>query len=203
MRSEAQLLESNALRNLQQVSEARGMKFYINPSRELVPSFLGDIQPDAIAIGPEGGIIIEVKLRGSPASEKQLAAIARKVSGQKGWEFRAIVLNPPTDGTPSIAKPTPEQLQVTFEEIEALTKGGHPAAALVTGWAALGIACSAGECWQRSAEVRRFLADSGDPDAGRRGLYRKRGCRPPACDGEASHCSGPWRLVDRCAGRAG
>jgi hypothetical protein len=71
--------DSNALRNLQQASAARGLKFYINPSREIVPKFLGDFRPDAIAIGPEGGIVIEMKLRGNPASEKQLAAIAKKV----------------------------------------------------------------------------------------------------------------------------
>jgi uncharacterized protein YutE (UPF0331/DUF86 family) len=137
MMSEAQLLESSALRNLQQVSEARGMKFYVNPSREIVPGFLGDFQPDAIAIGSEGGIIIEVKLRRNPASEKQLAAISKRIADQKGWEFRAIYLNPPMDETPSIAKPTPEQLQAVFKEIDALAKGCHLAAALVAGWAAL------------------------------------------------------------------
>jgi len=137
MMSEAQLWESNVLRSLQQTSEARGLKFYIHPPREIVPEFLGDFRPDAMAIGPDGGIIIEVKLRRNAASERKLAAIARRVSDQKGWEFRAIYLNPPLDETPSITKPTPEQLQVTFKEIEALAKGGHPAAALVLGWAGL------------------------------------------------------------------
>jgi hypothetical protein len=137
MMSEAQLLESNVLRNLQQVSEARGLKFFINPPREILPEFLGNFQPDAIAVGPEGGIIIEVKLRRSPASVRKLAEIAKRVSGQKGWEFRAIYLTPPTDETLPIAKPTPEQLRATFGEIQALMKGGHPAAALVTAWATL------------------------------------------------------------------
>src|ERR1700730_742446 len=115
--SESPLWESNVLRNLQLVSEARGLKFYVNPPRELIPEFLGDFRPDAIALGPEGGIIIEVKLRRSPASERRLAPIARKVSSQKGWEFRAIYLNLPRDETPPIAKPTPEQVQATFGEI--------------------------------------------------------------------------------------
>ena len=137
MMSESQLWESSILRNLQQVSEARGLKFYINPPREVVPAFLGDFQPDAIAVGSDGGIIIEVKNRRSPASEQQLAAIARRVSDQKGWEFRAIYLNPPMDGTPPIPKPTPQQLQARFSEIEALTNAGHSGAALVTAWAVL------------------------------------------------------------------
>jgi uncharacterized protein YutE (UPF0331/DUF86 family) len=135
--SESQLWESSILRNLRQVFEARGLKFYVNPPREVVPAFLGDFEPDAMAIGPDGGTIIEVKHRRSPVSEQQLAAIARRVSGQKGWEFRAIYLNPPTDEMPAIAKPTPEQLQARFGEIEALTNAGHPTAALVTAWAVL------------------------------------------------------------------
>jgi uncharacterized protein YutE (UPF0331/DUF86 family) len=137
MMSESQLWESNILRNLQQMSESRGLKFYVNPPHEVVPAFLGDFRPDAIAVGPDGGIIIEVKHRRSPASEQQLAAIAKRVSDQKGWEFRAIYLSLPMDGTQPIAKPTPEQIQARLAEIEALTKTGHPAAALVTAWAVL------------------------------------------------------------------
>jgi uncharacterized protein YutE (UPF0331/DUF86 family) len=137
MISEARLLESNALRNLQKLSEARGLKFYVNPPREIVPEFLGDFRPDAIALGPEGGMVIEVKFQRSPESEQHLAAIARSVSAQKGWEFRAIYLNPASDEMPPIEKPTPEQLQATFREIEELTKGGHRVAAFVRAWAAL------------------------------------------------------------------
>jgi len=106
MMSEAQLFESDTLRNLKQVSEERGLKFYINPPREIVPEFLGDYRPDAIALGPDGGMIIEVKLRRSPSSERLLADIASRVARQKGWEFRVIYGNPSIDETPPIAKPT-------------------------------------------------------------------------------------------------
>ncbi len=41
------------------------------------------------------------------------------------------------DAVLPIAKPTPEQLQVAFSEIDALTSDGHFAAALVRAWAAL------------------------------------------------------------------
>jgi uncharacterized protein YutE (UPF0331/DUF86 family) len=137
MTSEAALWQSSALRNLQRVSEARGLKFYVNPPRDVVPDFLGDFRPDAIARGPEGGIIIEVKLRRTPESDTRLAEIARRVSAQKGWEFRAIYITPPIDEIPSIAKPTQQQLQAAFDQIEALTNGGHHAAALLIAWAAL------------------------------------------------------------------
>ena len=137
MMSEARFPQSDAFNVLRQAFEARGMKFHIHPSREIIPEFLGGFQPDAMALGPDGGVIIEVKSRKSPGLERNLSEIAKKVSGQKGWEFRLIYLNPLMDEIPSIAKPTPEQLQNTFREIEALTEGGHSAAAFVIAWAAL------------------------------------------------------------------
>ena len=137
MMSEAQLLASNALRSLRQTSEARGLTFYVHPPREIVPEFLGDFQPDALALGADGGIVIEVKNRQDPVSAQKLATIAKRVSNQRGWEFRAIYLPSSSDEFPSIAQPTPEQLQIQFDEIAALTNGGHLRAALVAAWTTL------------------------------------------------------------------
>ena len=137
MTPEIILRGSGMLKSLQQASEARGLRFQVHPPREIVPEFLGGFQPDAIAWGPEGGIIIKVKRRGDPASEQPLAEIARRVSGQKGWEFRAIYVNSSIDDAASIAKPTRQQLQAAFKEIEALANSGHHAAAFVAAWTAL------------------------------------------------------------------
>ncbi len=137
MTSEVALWESNVLKNLQQVSEARGLKFYVNPPRDVVPDFLGDFRPDAMALGPQGGIVIEVKHRGTPKSDRRLNEIAKRVSAQKGWEFRAIYIPQPIDQAPAVAKPTQQQLGAAFDQIEALTNGGHHAAALLMAWAAL------------------------------------------------------------------
>ncbi len=136
-RSERGLWESNVLRNLQLTSEARGLTFYVNPPRDIVPDFLGNYQPDAIARGPEGGIIIEVKHRRSGATERRLAEISKKVSRQKGWELRVVYLNPPPNEMPTIAQPTWRQLQAALQEMRALESGSHHAAAFVTAWAVL------------------------------------------------------------------
>jgi hypothetical protein len=135
--SDTSIWESNVLRNLRRAAEARGLNFYVNPSREVLPSFLGDYQPDAIAVGPEGGMIVEVKRRKNQQTDRQLSAIAQRISKEKGWEFRAVYLNPVTNETPPIAVPTQGQLQATLEEIDALIKTGHRPAALLTGWATL------------------------------------------------------------------
>lgn len=136
-RSEKAFLESSALRTLQRASEAQGLAFYVNPPRKVVPDFLGNYQPDAIARGSGGWIIIEVMHRRSREDKTQLAEISRRVSLQKGWEFRVIYLSPSADGALPIEKPTWQQLQAALREIEALATGGHHAAALVSAWAAL------------------------------------------------------------------
>ncbi len=111
------------------------MTFYVDPPRKVVPDFLGSYQPNAIARGPEGGIIIGVTYPGSGRAEKRLAEISQKVSHQKGWTFQLVYLNL-LDEEP-IAKPTWQQLQAAFREIETLVSGGHHAAALDNAWAVL------------------------------------------------------------------
>ncbi len=136
-RSERAFRESSALRDLQQASEAQGLTFYMKPPRKVVPDFLGSHQPDAIARGPDGGIIIEVVHRGRREGETQLAELSKMISRQKGWEFRVIYLNSSADGAPSIRKPTWPQLHAALGESGALAAGGHHAAAFVSAWAAL------------------------------------------------------------------
>lgn len=129
--------ESSALQDLRRASEAQGLTFYVKPPRKVVPDFLGNYQPDAIARGSDGGIIIEVMHRRSREGETRLAELSEKISCQKGWEFRVIYLNPAVDGALPIKKPTWAQLHAALRESEALAAGGHHAAALVSAWAAL------------------------------------------------------------------
>jgi REase_AHJR-like protein/ribonuclease HepT-like protein len=135
---ESELWESNVLRNLQRSYEARGFKFHINPSRELVPPFLAGYTPDVIAVGPDGGgIVIEVKRQRTPATDRPLAELAKKVAEQNGWEFRAIYTNPSSERPDEIAKPTAEQIDARLQEIQVLADTGHYAPALIFGWATL------------------------------------------------------------------
>lgn len=137
MTTEELLRESPTLRSLRQTSESRGMRFYLNPPAEVVPEFLGDFRPDAIARGPEGGMIIELTYPGRSDAKAPLDEISKLVAAQKGWEFHAIYINPLPDPYPTIAKPTRRQLEGAFAEIETLLKAGHPSQAFVTGWGAL------------------------------------------------------------------
>lgn len=160
--------ESSALQDLRRSSEARGLTFYVKPPRKVVPDFLGNYQPDAIARGSDGGIIIQVKHRRSWEGETQLAELSERISRQKGWEFRVIYLNPAVDGVLLIKKPTWAQLYAALRESEALAAGGHYAAALVSAWAALEalarLASSGGEAGPSSAsplQAVQALAEEG------------------------------------------
>lgn len=47
--------ESSTLQDLRRASEAQGLTFYVKPPRKVVPDFLGNYQPDAIAVSRGAG----------------------------------------------------------------------------------------------------------------------------------------------------
>ena len=118
--------------------EKRGLEFLINPARDLVPAFLAGYQPDAIVKRPDGGgIIIEVKRQRTRSSDSYLSDISKRISAQKGWEFRVIYLNPTADVPIEFARPTHEQITARLDEGETLAVTGHRVSALILGWAVL------------------------------------------------------------------
>ncbi len=129
--------ESRALASLRRAYEARGFTFLAEPPRHAVPDFLGTYRPDAIARGPEGGVIIEVKRGRRKDGEEALADVARRVAGQRGWEFRVVHVNPVQDEPGRIERPTRQQVQAALGEVEALIESGHRTAAFALAWAAL------------------------------------------------------------------
>jgi hypothetical protein len=129
--------ESRALASLRRAYEARGFTFLAEPPQHAVPDFLGTYRPDAIARGPEGGVIIEVKRGRRKDAEDALADVARRVAGQRGWEFRVIYVNPVQDEPDRIERPTRQQVQAALGEVGALIESGHRTAAFALAWAAL------------------------------------------------------------------
>lgn len=138
MTSEAKLWESKILSALRQSSEDKGLRFYEQPSPDVLPEFLGDYRPDAMLLAPDGGgVVVEIKQKRSPASDLRISEIAKKFLNHKGWEFRVIYRNPLIEATPPILPPSAPQIQALLDELDALVKGDHQAAALILGWAAL------------------------------------------------------------------
>jgi hypothetical protein len=92
-------------------------------------------RPDALALGKDKSIAIELKLRREPNSEKSLRSISERFRGQPLWELRVVYGDEVEDL--SIAAPTLEQIRVQLDEAETLLAQNHPRAALVLGWAAI------------------------------------------------------------------
>jgi uncharacterized protein YutE (UPF0331/DUF86 family) len=134
MTSETASPEQDVIEDLRRTFEAQGLPFYSNPGEDIIPDFLRGYHPDGIVLYKDGGgIIFEIKNRRSDQADRQLAQIAQRVARHKGWEFRAVFINPEIPVV--IPKPTPEQINGKIKELEALLDSKHYGSALVTGWA--------------------------------------------------------------------
>jgi hypothetical protein len=137
MRTDNELLESSALRELKLLAKERGFEFILHPVGDVIPGFLGGYEPDAIVKRPDGGgIIVEVKGVGRSSSDRWLSEISKRVSRESGWEFRVIVAAPVTRPAP-LPEPTPEQIATRLREIDDLADTGHHVPALILGCAVL------------------------------------------------------------------
>ena len=66
--------------------EAQGYMFIEYPSGEALPAVLKGFNPDAIAIGPQKNIAIEIKLRPGRPSEERLEALSERLLDVESWE---------------------------------------------------------------------------------------------------------------------
>jgi hypothetical protein len=127
--------ERRVLALLRNRYEADGFLFIEHPARADLPVFMGGYQPDALALGEDKSIAIEVKLRRDAASEDSLRAIRERFNGQSPWELHVVYGAEVEDEAMEV--PTPEQIRKHIEEAEALLAGGFPRAALALSWAAI------------------------------------------------------------------
>jgi uncharacterized protein YutE (UPF0331/DUF86 family) len=129
--------EARVLDALQQRYEARGFSFFKYPSRDLIPEFLGDYTPDAIALGPNGNIVIEVKSSPRAAAGLPAAQIAERFRNQSGWKFELVLADEVKQEDVRVAPPSKELILEVLAEIRELAGTGHRRAALVLAWGAL------------------------------------------------------------------
>lgn len=86
----AQETEKVTLEHLRKNFEVKGYQFIENPTGSQVPDFLRGYRPDALALGPNENVVIEVKQRKARASDVTLAHLAQRVSAQDGWRFIVV-----------------------------------------------------------------------------------------------------------------
>jgi hypothetical protein len=79
------------LRHIERDYTRRGLKFYLQPGPDLVPEFLQDRRPDAIAEEADGSkTIFEIKSRQSAVPTARIADLANMIAPHPGWNFKVI-----------------------------------------------------------------------------------------------------------------
>jgi hypothetical protein len=86
--SEAMLLES-VLPDL----EVEGLEVFAHPSPPILPAFMRDYSPDAIALRSDKKLAIEVLREGAP-SDRRLSRLRELFSEHKDWELRVYLVSP-------------------------------------------------------------------------------------------------------------
>lgn len=127
--------EAAVLARLHEQYSRQGYAFSLTPPQHLLPSFLGDFRPDAIALQGNGGIVIEIKRNRQDRDRPTLPEIARRFQGHPDWRFEILYTS---DFDRSGLNPVPpERIEAAVRETNDLAATGHASAAFLLGWSAL------------------------------------------------------------------
>lgn len=135
--------ERRVLERLRSHYEAQGYSFIEYPSGEALPVVLEGFRPDAIAIGPQKNIAIEIKHRRDRSSGDQLRALSERLRKHPDWELRVIYGDFDGgdefdfDNEPPLPATSRLEIAKQVDEAEALSQAGYHRAALILVWAAL------------------------------------------------------------------
>jgi hypothetical protein len=130
----SEITEADVLEALLPQLDEEGYTVYLHPSRLLVPAFLKDYQPDAIALRADKNLAIEIALRQTADNQERLQRIAKAFEGQDKWELR-VYWGSPTALQRSLEIQTPEAIKARIAELRDLGDKGHLGPALLLGWA--------------------------------------------------------------------
>jgi hypothetical protein len=116
--------------------ESEGYDVFLQPRAPLVPEFLGDYVPDAVATGNGKKIVLEVA-RPSKAESEKLREVASRFAKQREWEFKVLLVSPTSAGE-TLPVQTHQAIDDALEEIERLRKDTSASrAAFLLAWATL------------------------------------------------------------------
>jgi hypothetical protein len=142
-----EVTEQDLLQEMLPDLEADGYLVYVRPSRALLPEFLKDHTPDAIALRSDKNIAFEIS-RPTGQGKKKVEEAAVLFKDQPKWELRVLWLDPANlAASPPIQKS--HIIKERLGEIKDLVSSGHPESSLLLGWATL-------EAIARGLELDRF-----------------------------------------------
>jgi hypothetical protein len=125
--------EISVLETVASQLEAEGYDVYIQPSGPVLPQFLRDHPPDAVALSKERNLAIEV-VRESPFSKQQMDELRERLSGHKGWELRVYFVSP-SQTTGPMEGVSRQIIEQSIQAVRELAADGRTRPALLLGWA--------------------------------------------------------------------
>lgn len=115
--------------------KAEGYSVYTHPTRHLLPAFMQDYVPDAIALGTPKNIAIEI-VRAGPASTATAQRLSERFEGVTDWELRIVYASPEPE-EPDLTGASKDAINAAVRKVETLANAGQTEAALLLGWAVL------------------------------------------------------------------
>jgi hypothetical protein len=127
--------EAQVLETIVPSLEAEGYSVYVHPSKSLIPPFMKNFVPDAIAFGSPKNLAIEVVREGS-ASAQRLDDLRERLRASRDWELRVYYIRPAAvdrllETVPGTA------IDASLRSVENLVSSDQFQPALLMGWATL------------------------------------------------------------------
>jgi uncharacterized protein YutE (UPF0331/DUF86 family) len=124
--------EAEFLKNVVTELEDDGYEVFLQPQSPILPPFLKDFRPDAIARRGGQHLVVEV-LQSLTGNESKLAAITAAIRANPGWELRVHLVSP-TARQSALTKQPLDAIRTSTDEIQQLVDSGYYRAALLMAW---------------------------------------------------------------------
>ena len=115
--------------------QSEGYDVFLQPRAPLVPEFLGDYVPDAVATGKGKKIVLEVARPSKLGSEK-LQEVAARFAKQREWELKVLLVSPISHDE-TLPVQSRQTIDGALDEIERLKAMSAFRAAFLLAWATL------------------------------------------------------------------
>ncbi len=165
MASLANTMEFDQVRKLAHEYQEKGYEVLLQPSRSKTPKFLGDFQPDLIALSDEDKVVVEVKTRKELAESPTIKRVAEAIEKMPGWRLELVLLPAKERKSAAQYKPLPKS------KIRALIQKANKEIASGSYETAFPLLWIAAEAAVRSTPTASPLPESADFRARVKTLY--------------------------------
>lgn len=117
--------------------EQEGFAFTAPPDVAELPDFLGSYMPDALAQKPGRNVVIEVKRRQTPTTDRALRNIRRLLEGHSDWQLHVVFIGDDPLQLVTIPPAGPETVRGRVKEVRSLIAEGHLRPAFLMAWSLL------------------------------------------------------------------